>query len=437
MTIKYIPRRRSEFSNAHKSLLADIKEGKMSKKEIINKYKISMAELLLFSDRFCKAEDVNFDSIIPTVIIHESSPANVYNNKEIELDLVADKPEPVVVDEVVKEEKEKEDKLDTYSSKLATSSANNFNKKFSDDVICEILELYENGKTYREISEITGASHGVIGYYLKKFNMIEHRKQKKSKTANKATETVSKENTTQKKEKISLPVISEEKKSKTVIETTPVLEVGLIADRHDIPVSEYIFNRTIDERLMFNYKQLDNICKSFIENKIGFKEDSEGKKIPEKNLVVYVTGLTCALASIIKICAEYKVNLTLKHFNNNNEKYESQVIFDTFNVTKVDKLFSRFNKVIFSDCTFDEIEKQYFYVINLIEYTENTNKPNLTLYLFKDLENVWKEFGNIVIEIMKEKGVSKKSIFVEECIIKNDELFFSTTLSKTSNYDNV
>lgn len=102
-----------------------------------------------------------------------------------------------------------------------------------------------------------------------------------------------------------------------------VVTVGLVEGRHEMPVSSYIF-KSINNVL--NFTAIDNTIINFLETKVGIHttygfglnqndytdvEIFEGKK----ELVVYVTGLTAATASLVKLCAMNGVRLTLKHYD--------------------------------------------------------------------------------------------------------------------------
>lgn len=115
-----------------------------------------------------------------------------------------------------------------------------------------------------------------------------------------------------------------------------IVRVGLIKDRHSMPVQEYIFDRVIN---VFDYEYMTNVVNSFLRTRMDI-EITEGialnqcdlEAVPiikgKKKLVVYVTGLTSATAEVIKWCAKHGVSLTLMHFDYSTGGYRSQVIFD-------------------------------------------------------------------------------------------------------------
>lgn len=105
-----------------------------------------------------------------------------------------------------------------------------------------------------------------------------------------------------------------------------IIRYGLISKRHNITTDLYVFNKSVPSWLMFDYNELDKICRHFLKNNLSFDEDGE----PTTDIILYTTGLQCALASFIKICNEMHVNLTLAHYNDRYEGYEQQIIFNGF-----------------------------------------------------------------------------------------------------------
>ena len=113
------------------------------------------------------------------------------------------------------------------------------------------------------------------------------------------------------------------------------IKVGLIKGRHEMPVSNYIFDE-INDVLDFDNmnKQIVNFINNNISvyaaygcgiNQIGY-EDVEVLTSDTK-LIVYVTGLTSVTAELIKVCALKGISLTLMHYDRNTGDYLPQVIF--------------------------------------------------------------------------------------------------------------
>lgn len=98
--------------------------------------------------------------------------------------------------------------------------------------------------------------------------------------------------------------------------------VGLIAGRHEMPVSEYIIDKI--ENVM-DFKEVSNKIGDFIDKNITLKYDCEWTIYADKELTVYVTGLTYVTACLVALCAKNNINLTLMHFNNVTGEYVPQV----------------------------------------------------------------------------------------------------------------
>lgn len=112
--------------------------------------------------------------------------------------------------------------------------------------------------------------------------------------------------------------------------------VGLIRGRHEMPVDLYIFEDAIED--IHNYKEINNHIVNFLMEKVGIttafgsginQNDYTDVKVfkGKARLTVYVTGLTCVTAELIKLCAINGVRLTLMHFDSSSGNYIPQVIF--------------------------------------------------------------------------------------------------------------
>lgn len=125
-----------------------------------------------------------------------------------------------------------------------------------------------------------------------------------------------------------------------------VIEVGLIRGRHEMPVTEYIFENEIED--VFNFLRIKKHILDFLREKVGLEivkdqalnqdsayDENEDADLytpvevwkGKKKLVVYVTGLTCVTAQLIQCCALNGVDLTLMHYNSATGEYVAQHIF--------------------------------------------------------------------------------------------------------------
>lgn len=156
-----------------------------------------------------------------------------------------------------------------------------------------------------------------------------------------------------------------------------VIRCGLISKRHNIPTDLYVFNRSVPQWLMFDYGELDKICRRFLNDNLGFDEDGE----PTTDVILYTTGLQCALASFIKTCSEMHVNLTLAHYNDRYEGYEQQVIFSGFG-SKTDPYPYEINYIcedadacLTYNCTPSDFKScDSLFVVTITKFVKNSNE---------------------------------------------------------------
>ena len=221
-----------------------------------------------------------------------------------------------------------------------------------------------------------------------------------------------------------------------------IVEVGLVADRHDMYIKNYIFDHELDDELLFDFDKQLQICLDYIDNNV--KEN--------QTLVVYCTGIQSALGSIVKACRIRKVNLILKHYNSSNRCYIPQVIFDEFGsaVETTDVSFPfdnllnlRYTKDLFTyKTTLSSLieNKDKFYGVSYNQYESKTStkyKDKGCVFVFCDsMEKMWEIYSKIV-EFSKDdmNYGNYLSIFASECSINSSSGFnWGTNWSKSYNY---
>ena len=113
------------------------------------------------------------------------------------------------------------------------------------------------------------------------------------------------------------------------------VKAGLIAGRHEMPVDLYVFDH-IEDPMDFNelnvaaYAFVLEHCNPKIEfgraiNQIAYGDIEILRG--EAELHLYVTGLSCALAAVIRACAKHGVFLTLYHWDSSSQEYMPQRMF--------------------------------------------------------------------------------------------------------------
>lgn len=93
--------------------------------------------------------------------------------------------------------------------------------------------------------------------------------------------------------------------------------VGLCAGRHEMPVSEFLYPKVIEDPTDTQALELEAL--KFMRNL-----DSEGFDEVE----VYVTGMTVALTSFVKMAADFGwISLSLFHYDSKTGSYYEQVMW--------------------------------------------------------------------------------------------------------------
>ena len=87
--------------------------------------------------------------------------------------------------------------------------------------------------------------------------------------------------------------------------------LGLCEGRHDLPseVEGYIFGK----ELTLDFDSLEDICCD--------------KLLECNELILYVTGFTPALTTVISFCVHNSIPLTLMHYNRDTNEYVKQIMW--------------------------------------------------------------------------------------------------------------
>lgn len=110
---------------------------------------------------------------------------------------------------------------------------------------------------------------------------------------------------------------------------------GMIKGRHKMPVETYIFNEAIENP--HDYKGIHAHISAFIRDNIGVcakygeavNSAGEDSRVlcGEKELVVYVTGLTPVTVELVKICLYNGISLTLMNYDTSSGEYVPQFVY--------------------------------------------------------------------------------------------------------------
>ena len=283
----------------------------------------------------------------------------------------------------------------------------------SEDTKLDIACDYETGKfTYKELADKYDISSATVGKICQSLIPEEKRKDIKMNSWKESR----KHSATKKNETVSKTSLKE------IPFTKAFINVGLIANRHDVPVNRFIFNNIEDDKID-NYDWQEQIVNEFINKNVKFNSG-----IPEFGLQVFVTGLQCALGTLFKVCKERKVNLTLKHYNPNLDKYIPQIIMSDFPTTNPipsslwGQSFSN-DRIYTYNCNINEIDKMKggFYGMNVVSRLRKTNDIEDKFIIFAPNES---DMYKVYIEKLQEMSNDKEhkhEFYLDKFVKQNSE----------------
>ena len=208
------------------------------------------------------------------------------------------------------------------------------------------------------------------------------------------------------------------------------VRMGMVADRHNMPTSKYVYD-SVPQDLMFDYDRMDDIGAKRILKEVA---DSTGKI--KAGLSLYVTGLTGALGSIVKICYDNKVNLTLWHYNADSKRYIHHHIYKDFIKGEILPVwFPNAMKNVFLYKNHIEdfiIDGNIIYGVGECHFTNvNTKEYDQTDRLFLNKEDAWKYYNTRSHYIDDNKIPS--NIYLSKYYISNRSLIKEATVRKSMN----
>ena len=102
-----------------------------------------------------------------------------------------------------------------------------------------------------------------------------------------------------------------------------ILNMGLVAGRHDIPASQtkegFIFDRKLTPAELTNPCWLEDIVSDNLKQII----DNDADNV---ELRLTVTGLTVTLVAVINMCIKLGIDLILLHYDRDTNKYFTQEV---------------------------------------------------------------------------------------------------------------
>ena len=107
--------------------------------------------------------------------------------------------------------------------------------------------------------------------------------------------------------------------------------LGTVKGRHRMPVNQFFFQEDIKDfsaqsiqhqTTKFWTEFINEFQKQMPEELKGFSAD----ELYQFRIHLYVTGLTIATTSIIKMCIENEIRLTLYHYDPTTQSYQKQIM---------------------------------------------------------------------------------------------------------------
>jgi uncharacterized protein (DUF433 family) len=194
-----------------------------------------------------------------------------------------------------------------------------------------------------------------------------------------------------------------------------------LTERHDMPVKNSIFGRSVSPELMFDFELQKDIAKNYIKNNLSFNKDGSCSS----KLVLYTSGLQCILSSTIAACAEMKIPLSVMHYNSKTNEYEEQEIFKTDKSeipTCISDLYPDAEYKIYKGNT-SVFNAPYVYLVSNIVYKQMTTQTQEN-EIYSTVVSIFAD-KNTAIEFYKfEKGKFDNDVFFNYAGMHKQHLIF-------------
>lgn len=417
-------------------ILADLREGKLSKKEIANKNKVNLSVVcrVMKSDNFDPSQIKEQKEENPNVtVIASSSNAEQQTIEECE-------------EASLKDIYDADDKSENRGDKMNKEKRGGYRSgpkaKLSDEKIIKMISDIEALETIKhaalqKIANDNGVSISSVYRYGREFGLIPE-VQKREKKPTIKTKPIKKVNNKKKKVAEKKPV---EKEIVVYHKANyEVLQVGMFIGRHEMPiyVNKFIFNRPISKNNLFDFEMMDATVEKFIKDNFKLAIDEDGVYYSDKEMILYLTGLSSALASIIKLTAKYNINLTLAHFNHETGLYSLQRIWDkpAKSNNPYQDIIGNYTTTTWYKCDYDDIKSlDKFYIVQVVNFSgEDKYDRESDVYIYAHEEMMWEHYYKLLTEVMSNRS-KYLSIFVKTAHIKNEKIQFDTVIGRASNFD--
>lgn len=219
-----------------------------------------------------------------------------------------------------------------------------------------------------------------------------------------------------------------------LVPSDTTVQAGLVAGRHNIPVSNYIYTDISDDN-MCDYEWQYNTASAWLDANI-----KDGQ-----TLVLYCTGIQSALSAVISACLNKKINLIEMHHNPLDGKYYSQEVL-SFTESKISIWpFAKYDnsgiKFYAYNTTSEDIDSIVgeMYCLSLTEHSNYNNefiKDKCRYIIFKpeDEDTLWEYYRKMINEIQSTADITRNSIMMSKMIITQDNATWGANISKGYNW---
>lgn len=406
--------------------LAMLRHGKLSKREIANKLKINAGYVYKMA----------YEENVGQWKNETEKVEEIEGEKELEKPVVNIKN---AVD-VFGETQESNDNLDIKEEDNSMTTAST-RRKVSDDIKLQVAEDLEIGMLGKEVAQKYGISQSTVSKISKELEV------NRPKIVRPMRINASNPN---KEESTIVPLSNTD--TVEIFKGSHIL-CGLIAERHDIPCEEFIFNEAIPSNMMHNYDYQYKQCMEFIKNHVTFskstyKLNSEETIFASADIICYMTGCQSVLGALVKACFESHVNLTLMHYDTDIREYHPQVIFSHFRdenalhkISYLDKFLEQYKKGFLYKCTENDLRSlNEFYIIDRVHIGTNTTYDKYTkkgatkyVYICKSDADAWELYPKLAKEIISDKS-ENICLYMIHITQEEDKWIYGYAFAKTYNF---
>lgn len=283
----------------------------------------------------------------------------------------------------------------------------------------EIILLWEGGDvTQREIAKTYGVSAATICHIINSEKHSTKKEEKLNEETNIIGETIE--------------FAGRQMTDNRLTKLSNSVSAGMIANRHVIGTLSFIFDDVPSDRI-FDYRWQENIVREFISK--NFEKDANGRHTKFLNL--YCTGLQTVLASIMKVCHEEQLNLTLNHWDSVEKEYVPQKLITEFgDFEEIKHPFSSLEKkgsVYLYNCKLEDIIGTNSCFAVSLSHFEGSEKDSTINILTRTSEEAWRLYI-LFQDIAQSNPESRSAVLLSDVMVWEDGYQFGELMSRYYNF---